>query len=270
MGADKLQLPASMGPNWYLRSTCAIAVMAKASIAGSTKTRLVPPLTEEEAATLNTVFLRDAADNILAAAAFANISGWMAYAPTGSQPFFRAHLPDSIGLLETVAPTLGECLFHASAMFLEAGHAAVCLINSDSPTLPVGYLIAAATALAAAGDRVVLGPSTDGGYYLIGLKRPHAEVFENIAWSTDQVFVQTRMRATALGLPIVELPTWYDVDDAEALQVLLDELLNGRGFREVGSNPTRANWTRGYISTLVETRDLRARLNGARIRDPGA
>ena len=270
IGADKLQLPAGMGPDGYLRSTCAIAVMAKASIAGRTKTRLVPPLTEEEAATLNTVFLRDAADNILAAAAFCNISGWMAYAPTGSQPFFRAHLPDSIGLLETVAPTLGECLSHASAMFLAAGHAAACLINSDSPTLPVDYLIAAATALAAPGDRVVLGPSTDGGYYLIGLKRPHAELFENIAWSTDQVLVQTRMRAMALGLPIVELPMWYDVDDAEALLLLLDELLSGRGFREVVSDPTRAFWTRGYLSTLVETCDLRARLNGTHIRDPRA
>jgi rSAM/selenodomain-associated transferase 1 len=268
IGADKLQLSASMDPHWCLRSTCAIAVMAKASIAGRTKTRLVPPLTEEEAATLNTVFLRDAADNILAAAAVANISGWMAYAPAGSQPFFRAHLPDRIGLLETVAPTLGECLLHAAAMFLQAGHAAVCLVNSDSPTLPVGYLIAAATALAAPGDRVVLGPSTDGGYYLIGLKRPHALLFEDIAWSTDQVCVQTRMRATALGLPIVELPTWYDVDDAEALQVLLDELLNGRRFRELGSDPTRAIWTRGYLSTLVETCDLRARLNGTHIGDP--
>ena len=140
--------------------------MAKASIAGRTKTRLVPPLTEEQAATLNTVFLRDAADNILAAAELANISGWMAYAPTGSAPLFRAHLPDSIGLMETVAPSLGECLLHSAATFLQAGYGSVCLINSDSPTLPVGYLVAAATALAPPGDRIVLGPSTDGGYYL--------------------------------------------------------------------------------------------------------
>src|SRR5262249_39503500 len=90
---------------------------------------------------------------------------------------------------------------------------------SDSPTLPVGYLVAAATALAAPGDRIVLGPSTDGGYYLIGLKRPHAPLFEDIAWSTDQVSHQTRVRAKALELPILQLPTWYEGDDAEALQV---------------------------------------------------
>ena len=81
---------------------CAIAVMAKASIAGKTKTRLVPPLTKDEAAMLNTVFLQDAADNILSAAALADISGWMAYAPAGSEPFFRTLLPQSIGLIETV------------------------------------------------------------------------------------------------------------------------------------------------------------------------
>src|SRR5262245_45884334 len=252
-----------MGPNWYLRSTCAIAVMAKASIAGSTKTRLVPPLTQEEAATLNTVFLRDAADNILAAAAFANISGWMAYAPTGAQPFFRAHLPESIGLLETVAPTLGECLFHASAMFLEAGHAAVCLINSDSPTLPVGYLIAAATALAAPGDRVVLGPSTDGGYYLIGMKRPHPGLFEKMAWSTDQVLAETLARAQDLGLPVFALPTWYDVDDPEPLQLLVGETVDGVPFRAVGT-ATLAAATRTYLGTLVRDAELRERIDAAR------
>ena len=94
----------------------------------------------------------------------------MAFAPAGSAGFFRGILPERIGLLETVAPSFGECLFHAAASLFDPGHGAVCLLNSDSPTLPVAYLIAAATALAAPGDRVVLGPSTDGGYYLIGLE----------------------------------------------------------------------------------------------------
>jgi rSAM/selenodomain-associated transferase 1 len=240
---------------------CAIAVMAKASIAGKTKTRLVPPLTEDEAATLNTVFLRDAADNMLSAAAFANISGWMAYAPAGSVSFFRTHLPESIGLIETVAPTLGECLLHAAATLLRAGHGAVCLINSDSPTLPIGYLIAAATALAAPGDRIVLGPSTDGGYYLVGMKRPHPRLFDDIAWSTDQVFAQTLARAEALALSVVELPTWYDVDNAETLQILIRELLDGKPFRDVGTS-TPATWTRRHLSMLVEQLGLQGRIQG--------
>jgi rSAM/selenodomain-associated transferase 1 len=251
------------GPDWHLRSVCAIAVMAKASIPGKTKTRLVPPLTEDEAAILNTVFLRDAADNILSAAAFANISGWMAHAPAGSEPFFRTHLPQSIGLIETVAPTLGECLRHAAATLLRAGHGAVCLINGDSPTLPVGYLVSAATTLAPPGDRIVLGPSTDGGYYLIGMKRPHPSLFEDIAWSTDQVFVQTLARAETLGLTVLELPTWYDVDDAETLQILIHEVLNDKPFRTVGT-PTLATWTRRHLATLIDKSRLQERIRGSR------
>lgn len=260
---NEVEASTGEGPHWHLRSVCAIAVMAKASIAGKTKTRLVPPLTVDEAAMLNTVFLRDAADNILSAAAFANVSGWMAYTPAGSEPFFRTHLPESIGLIETVASTLGECLRHAAATLLRAGHGAVCLINSDSPTLPVGYLVAAATALAAPGDRIVLGPSTDGGYYLIGMKRPHPGLFEDITWSTDQVLSQTLARAQALGLSVIQLPTWYDVDNAETLQLLVHEVLDGEPFRTVGA-PTPATWTRGHLSTLIEDFGLRGRVFGIR------
>jgi uncharacterized protein len=254
------------GPHWDLRTVCAVAVMAKASIPGKTKTRLVPPLTVDEAATLNTVFLRDTADTILSAAAFANISGWMAYAPAGTEMFFRTHLPQSIGLVETVAPTFGECLLHAASTLLGAGHGAACLLNSDSPTLPAGYLVTAATALAAPGDRIVLGPSTDGGYYLIGMKHPHPGLFQDIAWSTDQVFAQTLARAEALGLAVFELPTWYDVDTVESLRTLIDDVVTGKRFRNVGI-PTAAKWTRDHISALIEQSGLQGRILGDRLAD---
>jgi rSAM/selenodomain-associated transferase 1 len=243
-----------------LGGSCAIAVMAKASLPGRTKTRLVPPLSEEEAAELNTVFLRDAADNMLSAAAFAKVSGWMAHSPAGSAPFFRSHLPTGVGLLETVAPTLGECLHFASSALLCSGHSAVCLINADSPTLPVDYLVIAATVLAADGDRIVLGPATDGGYYLVGMKRPLAELFDNIAWSTERVYAQTIEKADALGLPVVELPTWYDVDNAETLQTLICEVIDGKPFRCVGT-PTPAAWTRNYLASLIDRGGLRERID---------
>jgi rSAM/selenodomain-associated transferase 1 len=233
--------------------------MAKASMAGRTKTRLVPPLTAEEAATLNTVFLRDAADNLLATAKVADASCWMAYSPAGSAPFFRTNLPAGIGLLETVAPTLGGCLLGAAEALLGAGHDAVCLVNSDSPTLPVGYLAEAVAALAAAGERIVLGPATDGGYYLIGMKRAHAGLFEDIAWSTEKVFAETVARAAALGLAVHRLPSWYDVDDGEALHILLGEVLDGRPFRG-DTAPAPANWTRRYLSQLVGTSGLGQRI----------
>ena len=116
---------------------CAIAVMAKASIPA----RKDPPdatADAEQAAELNTAFLRDVACNLLAASEIAHISPWMAYAPAGSRDFFSRILPDRIGLLETVAPDFGLCLFHAAASLLEAGRRTVCLLNSDSPTLPRG------------------------------------------------------------------------------------------------------------------------------------
>ena len=242
------------------RAQCAIAVMAKASIPGRAKTRLAPPLTPEEAANLNTTFLRDIADSLIGASAFADIAPVMAYAPAGSAAFFREILPARIGLLETVAPGFGDCLLYAVTSLLEAGHESVCLINSDSPTLPAAYLVAAATVLAAPGDRIVLGPSTDGGYYLIGLKRPHRRLFEDIDWSTERVTVQTLARAQELGLAVHHLPSWYDVDDLAAMRVLTGELFEDRRFRVWGSRPTPARWTRRELARLLAGTDLAARL----------
>ena len=241
--------------------SCAIAVMAKASIPGRAKTRLVPPLSAEEAAGLNTSFLRDVADSLIAASALANISGFMAFAPAGSAGFFRGILPERIGLLETVKPSFGECLAYAASSLFAAGHDAVCLLNSDSPTLPVGYLVAAATTLAAAGDRIVLGPSIDGGYYLIGLKRPHARLFEQIDWSTERVSAQTLARARELGLPVQLLPSWYDVDDVDALRLLARELFQQSPFRTWGGKPTPAAWSRRELARLLGGTDLATRLS---------
>jgi uncharacterized protein len=239
---------------------CAIAVMAKASIAGRTKTRLVPPLTPEQAANLNTGFLRDVAESLISASALANIAGFMAFAPAGSAGFFRSILPERIGLLETDAPDFGQCLFHAATTLLDAGHDAVCLLNSDSPTLPIACLIAAATALAAPGDRIVLGPSSDGGYYLLGLKRPHRRLFEDVDWSTERVSAQTLARAEELGLAVHQLPSWYDVDDLHALRLLVGELFEDRRFRAWGSRPTPATWTRRELEKLLGSTDLAAKL----------
>jgi glycosyltransferase A (GT-A) superfamily protein (DUF2064 family) len=101
------------------RAACAIAVMAKASAPGRTKTRLVPPLSPEQAAALNTAFLRDIAAGLLRAGRLAPISPWMAYAPAGSAAFFRSILPAEINLLETARANFGDCLAHAIAALLD-------------------------------------------------------------------------------------------------------------------------------------------------------
>src|SRR5262245_31005174 len=111
---------------------CAVAIMAKASPAGSVKTRLVPPLTVEEAAELNTCCLADVSANIAAASARVPIQGFAAYHPLGSERFFEELLPDSFRLLPPREPTLGRSLFHAARDLLAAGYGSVCLVNADS------------------------------------------------------------------------------------------------------------------------------------------
>jgi rSAM/selenodomain-associated transferase 1 len=207
---------------------CGIAFMAKASAPGRAKTRLVPPLTFDEAAALNTAFLQDVSDNVLLAArhaaADAAIAGYAAYGPPGSEDFFRSTLPGAIGLIGAWLPHFGECLYQTIGEILARGHGSAVVLNADSPTLPTAFLVEAAAALARPGDRAVLGPSSDGGYYLLGLKTAHRRMFEDIAWSTDRVAAQTLERAREIGLEVHSLPVWYDVDDVEGLRRLHGEL----------------------------------------------
>jgi rSAM/selenodomain-associated transferase 1 len=238
---------------------CGIAVMAKASSAGRTKTRLVPPLTFEEAAQCNTAFLRDIADNILAASAQASIAGYIAYGPAHARPFFQEHLPREIALIEACYPTLGECLDYTIAQLLERGHRSAVVLNSDSPTLPTSLLVETTHVLARPGDRAVFGPALDGGYYLLGLKSKHHRLFQDIAWSTERVAQQTLERAAELELPVHILPTWYDVDDVAGLEMLRAELLEGRSFAP-DLCPAQPRHTRALIQSLVEASDLGERL----------
>lgn len=203
---------------------CAIAIMAKAPRPGEVKTRLVPPLSSAEAAALSAAFIRDIAANIVAAAADAAIDSYVAFAPPGSEPTLAPLLPAGVGLLPSRRIGLAASLFDAASDLLAAGYGAACLVNADSPTLPTEILAAAARALLPPGDRLVLGPCDDGGYYLIGLKAPHRRLFEDIVWSTELVFRQTVERAAELGLAVTTLPLWYDVDDVASLRRLLAEL----------------------------------------------
>jgi uncharacterized protein len=210
---------------------CAIGVMAKAPRPGFSKTRLCPPLRPDQAAVLSAAFLRDITENILLASQQMPIAGYVAYAPAGQEALFDGHLAAGTDLLladgsPPMPPDVlgfGRCLLHAIEAMLARGHAAAVVLNSDSPTLPTALLVRTAALLAADGDRVVLGPAEDGGYYLLGMKVAHAHLFADIAWSTDSVAETTRLRAAELGLEVAELPTWYDVDDQAALDRLLDE-----------------------------------------------
>ena len=209
------------------RASCGIAVMAKASAPGRAMTRLVPPLDFDQAAALNTAFLRDVTDNILLAASRAatgaTIAAYAAYGPPGSEDFFRSRFP-AVDLIPAWFSDFGACLLHAIEQMFARGHSAAVVLNADSPTLPTELLNETAAMLAQPGDRAVLGPSSDGGYYLLGLKAAHRRMFEDIAWSTERVAEQTRKRAEEIGLELHLLPEWYDVDDVASLRRLHDEI----------------------------------------------
>ena len=239
--------------------TCGIAVMAKASIPGHTKTRLVPPLTFEEAARCNTAFLRDIAENILAASGHASIAGHMAFGPPQAKPFFQAHFPGEIGLIDAWYPDFGDCLFAAISGLLDYGHRDAVVLNSDSPTLPTALLVETAQVLEQPGDRAVLGPAQDGGYYLLGLKAAHRRLFQDIAWSTEHVARQTLERAAELGLPVHVLPAWYDVDDVRALRMLQAELFEGGSFAPE-LRPNQPQHTHALMQSLLADAELRERL----------
>jgi uncharacterized protein len=209
-------------------ATCGIAVMAKASAPGRAKTRLVPPLSYDEAAALNTAFLQDVTDNMLLAARHAapdaGIAAYAAYGPPGSEDFFRRNFAASIGLIPAWLPNFGDCLYHAISEIFVRGHTAAVVLNADSPTLPTVLLNETAEMLARPGDRAVLGPSSDGGYYLLGLKVLHRHLFDDISWSTERVVEQTLERAREMKLDVHLLPEWYDVDDVDCLRRLHGEL----------------------------------------------
>jgi rSAM/selenodomain-associated transferase 1 len=240
---------------------CALALMAKVPFAGPVKTRLTPPLSPEEAATLSTCFLRDMTTNVLGMKGD-GMEGVVLYTPSNAEAFLHDLLPDGFKLMVQRGETLGERLINAADELLSNGFESVCLINSDSPTLPGEILKTAASLLAQDGDRVVLGPSEDGGYYLIGLKHPHDQLFERIAWSTEQVLVHTIERAAEINLSVELLPTWYDVDDAATLHLLCDELSllsDGRDGKARFRGGFEAPHTRNYLSGLI-AKDGRQRL----------
>jgi uncharacterized protein len=228
--------------------SCAIGVMAKVPRPGYSKTRLCPPLRPGQAATLSAAFLRDTTANIAQAAQSAPIIGYAAYAPSGAEeallphlaPGTRCVLADGTAQVPYGVEGFGRCLLHAIQQLFAASHTAACVLSSDTPTLPTQYLVTTATTLLGGDDRrVVLGACDDGGYYLLGMRRPHAHLFADIAWSTSTVAEATRARAAELGLDLVELPVWYDIDAAAASERLVRET--------TGYNPA---WTQRAVQML--------------------
>jgi rSAM/selenodomain-associated transferase 1 len=230
-------------------SAAAIGIICKAPQPGRAKTRLATAIGAVAASGLSACFLRDVAAAIESVPEILVRRGYGVYAPAGVEHIMRELLPATFGLLLQVGDDLGDVLFGAARDLLIAGHDCVLLVNGDSPTLPARFLVQAIESLREPGDRMVLGPASDGGYYLIGLKRPHRHLFTQIAWGTETVARSTCERAAEIGLATTLLPEWYDIDDIETLGWLRDELA-GHSIRFRGGGLAKA--TRTFLKTAPQ------------------
>lgn len=234
----------------------AISIFCKTPAAGSSKTRLSPPLRPEDCSAISACFIRDLASTI--ASLGGNVAPFAVYTPIGTESALRALLPPSFRLLPQREGEFGTRLTHAVADLLGAGHAGAILVNADSPTLPPSILQAAVNALQRE-DTVVLSPSFDGGYTLVGLSRAHPEIFADIPWSTSGVYRTTLQRAAGINVPVVNVPGWYDVDDHETLNLLKAELAGERlPLAEPGLKGADAPATRRFLARRLRPPELEA------------
>jgi hypothetical protein len=232
----------------------AVSIVCKTPGVGGGKSRLRPLLGAERVAELSACFIRDIAETLDCLPESVGGTRIAIYSPSGSEDALRPLLPSGWRLVLQEAATIGQVLHASTAAFLAEGHDCALVVNADSPTLPGAMVEQAVAALRQPGDRVVFGPASDGGYYLIGLKRPHARLFEEIAWSTPTVLAQSCDRAAEIGLPVALLPMWYDVDDAATLAMLEAELAGqSLDFAPSGLRGGAARHTRALLAAQTGT-----------------
>jgi rSAM/selenodomain-associated transferase 1 len=228
-----------------MANTVAVAIICKTPMAGKSKTRLSPPLRPEECAALSACFIRDLSRTIQSLADDGNVAGYAVYTPLGTETALRQLLPARFSLALQGEGDLGERLMKGTADLLAQGHEGAILVNSDSPTLPKAILRQAVDAVRR-GDNVTLSPALDGGYTLVGVSRPHVRLFSDIPWSTSEVYRLTLERAHEIGLPVMNVPGWYDVDDAASFQMLEDEM-SGRAPKFASLAGADAPATRQFL-----------------------
>ena len=213
-------------------------IFAKVPLPGQVKTRLSPPLPPHEAALLYEASLRDVV--AVCARERARVELWYHPGPYAAGYFAREfpHLLQH----EQRAGSLGEKMEDAFARSFADGAERVIIVGSDVPTLPESILNSAGDQLRE--SDLVIGPSRDGGYYLIGLARAALPklpaLFSGVAWSTDTVFRATVQRAAQEGLELRILPGWYDVDTIDDVQQALLDCREDSHLMRWGSRPEAA------------------------------
>ncbi|MDH4186428.1 MAG: TIGR04282 family arsenosugar biosynthesis glycosyltransferase [Nitrospira sp.] len=216
-----MRQPAAQSPD---NTHTALVIFAKAPIPGEVKTRLCPPLTPDEAATLHGSFVLDMLERTKLAVTKLQLPfhRYLACAPSSELVFFKImEERQAVRLIDQVGEDLGQKMHHAFTQLFAKGYKQVIIVGTDVPTLPLAVYQEAFTLLSR--SDVVLGPALDGGYYLIGLKKSAETLFAGVPWSTDQVLAITQQHAKTLGLSVGLTTAWRDVDTIEDLHSLSTE-----------------------------------------------
>jgi rSAM/selenodomain-associated transferase 1 len=201
-----------------------VYLIAKAPVPGTTKTRLCPPLEPLRAARLARAFLLDGLDVVRRAGVEARVM----CRDTAERAALERVVAGRAPIAVQSGRGLGQALRSAFVQGLAANFSAVAVLGADSPTLPARFVREAFDALAAGAD-VALGPSTDGGYYLLAARAVHPTLFRDMIWSAPSVARITLERCLDAGLSVHLLPAWYDVDDVADLARLRAELHKSSG-----------------------------------------
>ncbi len=197
----------------------ALLILVKYPEPGKVKTRLAAAIGAELAAQLYQEFVLQTFKLALQSKVEAR---FVTFTPAGKEQALQKLFPGPWQWFpQEDSPDLGVRIHRAIQHVQQQGYSHVLTIGTDSPSLPVDYLEQAAAALLH--HDLVLGPATDGGYYLIGLKSAPVELFTGIDWSTEHVLRQTLQCAEQLRLSVYQLPVWYDVDDLATLRQLCDD-----------------------------------------------
>jgi rSAM/selenodomain-associated transferase 1 len=223
--------------------TRALVVVAKAPLEGSVKTRLCPYLSAGEAAALYECLLSDIVGKM---EGFEGAESWLAFAPQGEDYFRRNHPGKK--LLAQRGKDLGVRLHHIFVDLFRRNYQEVVIADSDSPTVPLSSIEQAYGWLRGKSCDVALGPSADGGYYLVGLRRPAEHIFRDIPWSTDAVLDLTLKRSSEKGLKAALLPQAYDIDTKENLMRLWRDFMVSREARDLAPK------TFAYLTSLYRSR----------------
>ncbi len=199
-----------------------IVLMSRAPIPGQTKTRLETHLQPEKCARLHKAFLRDISQMLVQLAANREqLNLYLTYTPLGTAEMFRELISEKFTFLPQRGADLGSKMYNALKKVSEENEQQL-IIGSDLPTLQPAVIEEAVEKLQT--SEVVLGPSQDGGYYLLGTKQPRSFLFSDIVWGQNDVLRATIEAVKEHKLTYQTVASWADIDVYPELLALAEQL----------------------------------------------